>query len=182
MVGAYVDDTLKAGTPEFEVQAQQTESRFEAKERNYGDINFAGVRVEKEGSGYRLQQNRFINRLELLPMDAGFDEFRFWRHELAWATHTRPDLSATVAILAQVTCDRLERRHLRALNADIKLAQRGEDRGILQHKLEICSLELVVYTESSFANLPKGATQLGFIILLVDETKRDNVIWSSSYK
>lgn len=60
MVGAYVDDTISAGTTEFEGQAEETESRFEAKDRTYDSFTFAGIRVEKTGSEFLLHQQRYM--------------------------------------------------------------------------------------------------------------------------
>lgn len=104
------------------------------------------------------------------------------RRELAWATHTRPDLSATVAILAKVTRKQMVRGHLWSLNKGIKLSQDYKVSGMIQYKLPIDSLKLVIYTDSSFPNFPGSATQLGFIIVLTDERHRGNVLYYSRYK
>lgn len=55
------------------------------------------------------------------------------------------------------------------------------DLGIIQHLLKN-QLEVVVFSDSIFSNNHYQYTQLGFLILLIDETKRTNIVHFSSYK
>lgn len=48
--------------------------------------------------------------------------------------------------------------------------------------MDVKSVNLVVFTDFSFANLPNGSTQLAFIILLTDGTEKVNILFYSSYK
>ena len=150
--------------------------------RDFGSFTFGSIQVDPIEDGYIMHQERYCMRLQLLPKDCTFADFRSRRQELAWLNHTRPDLSAAVNLLAQVTENMFTREHVTKLNSVIKRAQEHPKRGIRQQKLDRGSLTLKVFTDSSFANNPLFKSQLGYIILLTDASGRANILHFSSYK
>ena len=129
-----------------------------------------------------MHQASYVERLAHLDDDCSFETFRSRRHELAWVTHTRPDICATVAIMSQVTSDTFERKHIKTLNDGITLAKTYPKRGLRQQSLDAKSLRIVAFSDSSFANLHDQGTQLGYIVLLVDKDMRFNWLQFASYK
>lgn len=182
LTGAYVDDTLGAGDTAFEKESEVTGERFQSKAREEGNIEFAGIQIEKEEAGFLMHQERFALKISPLSKECTFTDFRSKRHQLAWLTHTRPDLCAGVNLAAQVTEEKFERKHIKALNAIIKRAHDNSRRGIKQQTLDEKSFSLRVCTDSSFANTPDLRSQLGFIVLLCDSSGKCNILHFSSYK
>lgn len=181
MTGAYVDDIIGTGDAAFEKESEVTGERFQSKARETGNFQFAGIQIEKEG-GYLMHQERFALKIKPLSKQCTFPEFRSKRHELAWLTHTRPDIAAAVNFAAQVTESKFERKHVNALNDVIKRAHGNSKRGIRQQKLYMDTHSLRVFTDSSFANTPVLRSQLGFIILVCDASGKCNMLHFSSYK
>lgn len=86
---------------------------------------------------------------------------------------------AETAILAHITEKRL---HITQLNRAIKRAIDNPDLGLIVHQLDLKSLRIIVHTYASFANLPDHKTQLGFFVLLTDDTRRVSWLHYRSYK
>lgn len=129
-----------------------------------------------------MQQTEYAHKIQHLDKTCTFEEFRFKRHELAWIKHTRPNVPAEAAILAQITNQNFERCHVTQLNRAIKRVKDNPYLGLIVHKLDKISLRIIVHVDASFANLPDYNTQLGFVILLSDKTKRVNWLHYSLYK
>lgn len=182
VVGTYVDDTLCAGDPVFEKESRITEKKFESKEREYEKFTFAGIQVEPIEDGYLLHQERYAKRLKELPTDCTFSEYRSRRQALSWLTNTRPDICADVNLSTQVTERKWERRHVTELNSVIRYVKRTSKRGLMQRRLDMESLKIKVFSDSSFANAEEKRSQLGFVVLLCDDSGRANVLHYASYK
>lgn len=183
LTATHVDDTLSAGDASFEKLSQLTGKVFDAKPRQYENLTFAGVTVETMEDGSRLMhQADYGNKISLLEKGCTFEEFKSRRHELAWLTHTRPDVAAEAAILAQVTAELFKPIHISQLNAAIKRVKNDPRLGLIVHKLNLDTLNILVHADASFANLHDLRTQLGFVILLTDHTKRVNWLQYRSYK
>lgn len=182
MTGAYVDDTIGTEDAKFEKESEATGERFQSNARDTGSFQFAGIQIEEEEGGYLMHQERFALKITQLSKQCTFSEFRSKRHELAWLTHTRPDLAAAVNLAAQVTEPNFEKKHVKALNDVVKRAHNNSKRGIRQQLLDTETLSWRVFTDSSFANTPDLRSQLGFIILLCDASGKCNMLHFSSYK
>lgn len=100
LTGAYVDNTIGAGELQFENESMATSERFQSKERENDNFQFAGIQLEKRADGYLMHQERFARKIKLLSKDCTFSDFRSKRHELACLTHTRPDIAAAVNLPA----------------------------------------------------------------------------------
>lgn len=76
--------------------------------------------------------------------------------------------------------DKFESKRIKLANNTIKKAIAKKDRGLLQHKINKLSLKLIAFSNFSLAKYNDMGTQLGFIILLTDNTKRVNELTYSS--
>ena len=116
LAGTYVDDTLFAGDTEFLDHTEETSRRFESKDRELDSTRFSGVYIENKGNGFAIHQSNYVDRLEELGSNATFEQFRSARAQLTWLIHTRPDICARANILAQVTKDSMDKKHVKEFN------------------------------------------------------------------
>ena len=183
LLGVFVDDLLRSGEKNFNKTLENVSSRFESKPRIYDDVYFAGVHIKRqEDHTITVDQSAHIKKLEKLSRKAGFEEFRSRRHALGWLSQTRPEISATVNILSQVTDKNFQPSHIGHINNAIKLLKKTPTRGLKFVKLDEASLPIVTFDDASFSNNADGSTQLGYLILLADKTGNANVLQFASYK
>lgn len=185
VLGAYVDDCIMGGDREFQAASEEMLVKFEGKERVWDDTDFVGVRVSTaKGKGYRftLDQVAYVDNLERLSAESSFSRYASTRASLAWLAHTRPDLCSGINKLAQVTEGAYGAAAIKAYNDLVKKAQTGRDLALKYPKLDVNSLHLRVYADSSFANNHDNSTQIGYIVLLCDNTGRAHVLSFASRK
>lgn len=181
LMGTYVDDTISAGTEDFEKHTNITESKFESKPTEFDNFRFAGVYVKKISEGYMIHQESSISRLKLLDPGCTFQEFRSARARLTWMQHTRPEIAAIVNFLSQCIADTYKEK-IKLYNGTVKELQLDPSRGLKMKKLDLQTLHIKVYSDAAFANNTDLSSQLGFIILLCDKHNNCNVINFSSHK
>jgi Reverse transcriptase (RNA-dependent DNA polymerase) len=180
--GTYVDDSLLAGNDNFMKLSDKTMQLFESRDREMDNNKFAGVNIVTKSAGFETQQRDYIEKLSILPTEAPFSDFRSKRAQLAWITHTRPDICCAVNMAAQVTEGKYTEKNINDLNKTIIHLKKDPSHSLKFHKLKLKSLRLKVYSDSSFANIEDLTSQLGYIILLTDMTGICNVIHYSSHK
>lgn len=183
IVATHVDDTLSSGDKIFEKESQVTGQRADSKPRQYDTLNLSGVSIETLRHGSRLMhQSQYAAKIELLHKNCGYEKFRSRPHELAWITHTRPDVLVEAVILAQVTAESFSPCHIAQLNKVIKRVKKEPEFGLIVNQLYNESLHIIVHVDSLFTNLPDLKSQLGFVILLSDKNGRVNWLHFKSYK
>lgn len=128
----------------------------------------------------KLSQAHYIKRLQYLPLNADFKGYRSLRARLMWIVHMRPDIACAASFAAQVTQHNFSSESIELLNKIVRHVKNTPETKLEFHKLDINSLQLFVYCDSSFANLPDGKSQLDFIICLVDASLRCSVLHFSS--
>lgn len=96
LTGAYIDDIIGDGDREFEEKAKLTGAPFKSKAREYDHFQFVGIQIKTTSDRYSMNQEQFARMITVLSDGCTFSEFRSKRHELAWLTHTLPDLSSAV--------------------------------------------------------------------------------------
>lgn len=99
-----------------------------------------------------------------------------------WIVHTRPDVCAAVNILAQTVENNFSVKDIQLYNRTVKQLQETPKLGLKMQKLDIDSLHLKVFSDSSFANNKDLSSQLGYIVLLCDKHSRCNILHFSSHK
>lgn len=77
---------------------------FDAKPRQYENIEFVGVTIKtREDFSRLMHQADYGNEIQLLEKFFLSEQSRSRSHEAAWLSHSRPDVAAEATILAQVT-------------------------------------------------------------------------------
>jgi hypothetical protein len=121
--------------------------------------------------------------LKPLKNDATFSDFRSFRAKLSWVTQTRPDISCTVALAAQITANSFQVSPtdcIKQLNRAFSRVNKVPDLALRFPRLDLETLRLQVYSDASYANNADGSSQLGYIIFLTDATGEcQPILWSS---
>jgi hypothetical protein len=182
LIGTYVDDSLLAGTDYFQNLTLKSMTKFESSERELDHTKFAGVSITTVPDGIEAHQTDYVQNLCILPTDASFSDFRSKRAQLAWITHTRPEICCAVNMAAQVTETKLCEKHIRDLNKVVIHVKKDPSNALKYRKLDLESLKIKVYADSSFANNEDLTSQLGYIIMLTDKTGKCNILHYSSHK
>eukprot|EP00171_Calliarthron_tuberculosum_P022145 IDg22145t1 len=183
--GGYVDDLLRAGTPSFREHMQITREKFDMGPDEAPPCAFSGFQLSQNSEGL-LEQNQklYITKLEALPLDASFSDFRSMRMRLAWLANTRPDCLFEISQLAQVTSERFHAEKtatLRRLNKATKFAVDNYV-ALKIPKLDKHSLKVIGFSDASFANNYDLTTQLGHITFIADKNNSAVPIHFKSYK
>ena len=180
--GFFVDDGIHSGTEEFSEESRKIEQKFKATPRETNKFKFAGVQVDRDGDHAFIHQQEYSSHIKPLPTDATFIEFRSSRQKLMWLCNTRPDIACATNKLTQITEQTYGNQAIKDLNKVVHYIQRTPMRGLHYPKLDLDSLQLRAYADSSFANNADSTTQLGFIVILTDSAERANVIHYTSRK
>lgn len=91
-------------------------------------------------------------------------------------------MASEAAILTQITEELFQPTHIKQLNRAIQRIKEQPDLGLVVHQLNRDSLRIIVHADASFANLTDFRTQLGFVVLLSNHTRRVNWLHYRSYK
>lgn len=201
VVGLQTDDTLILASDEFacdEDEAIKT-ARIMTKDRSHlssaTPIKFNGAKVEihQDGSitmrrespvgGISLikphqasaTSSRGIVREKLSPKD----QYIAQRAKGAYiASICQPEASFDLSYAAQTTV--FSSADIDHLNKRLQWQITNQNRGLKFVRLDPKSLQLVVFTDSSFANNRDLSSQIGYVVCLADATNKANILhWSS---
>ena len=182
--GCYVDDILQAGTPEEKQKIQEKfKKNFELKFSDKNIFTYTGMKIDKSNPQLRtISQSEYIERLNYIDKSSDFTTYRSLRARLIWVVNTRPDIAAAVSIASSVTeKDHTSKDNL-VLNDIVNKLKKTKEIKLQYPKLDLESIRLLVYSDSSFNNRKNGKSQLGFLIALADNTNRCSIIHYSSRK
>ena len=184
MSGAYVDDILQASLPSDKPKLQKLmQENFDIRLNGQKDFTFTGIQCSTSDSLLRtMTQRDYIGRLKLLTSDTNFATFRSMRHKLAWVTNTRPDIACAVSMLTQVTERNFGQESIREANKIIKHLQKTQEISLNYPKLDMETLRILIYTDSSFNNRTDNRSQLGYIIILSDASNKCSILHYASIK
>lgn len=121
-----------------------------------------------------MHQMPYAEKISVVEKGSNFEVFRSHSHELGWITHNLPDVAGDSALLAQVTKESFKPLHIQQIYKAIKRMKKDPGIGLKVHKLEMESLRIIAFSDTSFANTSNFRTQLGFVIFLGDARNRVN--------
>lgn len=102
-IGVYVYDTIVIGNSNFEKESKLTADKFVSSAQQEDNFKFAGMEIEFHRNGsFKIHQQSFAIKIDLLPENSTFNEYRSKLHELTWLTQTRPDVLFAVNMATQV--------------------------------------------------------------------------------
>ena len=194
IICVYVDDFLWAGTKQFEKSViVKMHKLFLIGSSTSDTFKYVGLNLLTTTQGITVDQYKYASTLSPIKIshqrsalknsllsDREKTNFRCLLGQLNWlSTQTRPDLAFESCALSGV-CSKATVADMLRLN---KLVLRAST-----HPLKIqfpkmssthsCVLEC--FSDASFANLPDGGSQGGFIVFLLDDTgSRCPIFWQS---
>ncbi|KAF7565969.1 hypothetical protein PtrM4_054030 [Pyrenophora tritici-repentis] len=197
IVGMQTDDTLMLGTPAFssleEKKIQKAEFRSKPKARLTLDVqlDFDGCTLTIDASqALNLRQKGQGGRIRLVDVKAPdrAQQYTEQRARGAYIASTcQPEASFDLSVAAQAQQPSDE--DIKALNKRLKWQMENLDRGLRYVTVNLMEAKLMVFVDGSFANNKDLSSQLGFVLMLVNEsidantfTIQGNVIHHSSTK
>jgi hypothetical protein len=201
LVGLQTDDTLFVGNDDFaeQEQVQLKKAKFKAKERERltpdHDLKFNGAIIHAETTGITLTQERQCKNLKVVNTKNSTstssrgavrenlsikDQYAAQRARGAYiASVCQPEAAYDLSVAAQAV--EPTEQDIKALNKRIQWQLENAARGLRFVKLEKESLQLMVFTDASFANNKDLSSQIGYILVLADGSGRANILhWSST--
>ena len=182
---SYVDDLLRAGTPDFRKICKITNERFETSPDEELPLTFAGIQLSKSPEKtICIDQSFYLRKLEELEKDATFPSFRSMRMKLAWLANSRPDICFAISQIAQVTekvFNEDKHKAIKLLNSTIRYTV-SHPTTLKFRRLDLRSLRLIGYSDAAFANNADLSSQLGRIVFLSDKHDNASPIVFKSYK
>ena len=201
LVGLQTDDTLFLGSLDFAdlEQSNLEKAQFMAKEREVltadHPIKFNGGLIQLDVDGaITLTQERQCNNLSLIksmPTSTTSargtvrdrlspkDQYVAQRARGAYvASVCQPEASFDLSFAAQVI--EPDEGDVKALNKRLQWQIDNSTKGLRFVKLDKDALKLLVFTDASFANNKDLSSQIGFLLVLADESNQANIVhWSS---
>ena len=179
IIATHVDDFCFAGSEAFEYQViNELRKLFKIKSEEVAKFQYIGLEIKKSDSNIKIGQDEYTKKLRPIPLQNGrkledkltpieITEARQLIGQLNWlATQTRPDLSFDVsalsAILKQENVD-----CIRQINRTIKKAKKEKSQIHIPNLGNPKLLQIIAYSDASFANPTDGGSQGGYIIFLV---------------
>ena len=200
-VGLQTNDTLILATDSFADDEEDAikSARILTKKRDHltitKSIKFNGTKIELMSDGsIILEHKTHIGGISLvkdseasITSSRGIVRTKLSSKEQYIAQRARgaylasicqPEASFDLSYAAQST--EFSPDDIIALNKRLQWQLDNQDRGLKYVKLDQDDLQVVVFTDSSFANNRDLSSQIGFVICLADSTSKANIIhWSS---
>ena len=134
------------------------------------------VKLETDKS-ITINQSRQISKIQLVKQSPS--EYIAQRARGAYiATVSQPERAFGFSFAAQVSGKPTEEQ-VNFLNKQLTWQSEHPDRGLRYVPLDLATLRVVVFTDSSFAN-NADSSQIGFVVLFADKYNNANIIhWAS---
>ena len=173
-----VDDSYDHGDDEF-IRAEERESvRFQCKPRRIldkGDSSeFNGCRIHIDRNGtHSITQSE---KLRAITEPKTRDELVSARAQVQYiGSCTRPDLCAPVQLMASTVQDPSDKTYSE-MRKIIAWCHETSGVGIKYVPLDEESSRLALFTDASFANADRLKSQLGFVLVILDDNNNANII------
>lgn len=183
--GCYVDDILRCGTQEFRRHCLTTNDKLEMADDERIPCTFTGFRLSYDSHhDVQLDQHRYVEKLRPLSENGTYKDLASLRMQLAWLSHSRPDLLFEVSQLTQITSDAFDENHISIIKQANKVVKMDhEHQATLRFpKLDLDTLRIIWISDASFANNRDLTSQLGYLVFLADGNDRIVSLCLKSYK
>jgi len=101
---------------------------------------------------------------------------------MAWIVMTRPDVACAISMTARHTEETFSQTAIKEVNAIVRYLRKTRDLSLNYPRLDVNTLRIAVYADSSFNNRENARSQLGYIIILADASNKCCIIQYSSRK
>jgi hypothetical protein len=200
VVGLQTDDTLILGDKAF-AQAEQDEldtAKFLAKDRDEltdrTPLKFNGGLIHLTAGSITLTQPQQCKNVRKVTTGQATttsikgitrtvnskDQYIAQRARGAYiASMCQPEASYDLSFAAQVINPTI--KDVKSLKKRLEWQNNNPERGLKFVRLDVDTLQLLVFADASFANNKDLSSQIGYVIVLADASKNANIIhWSST--
>lgn len=189
IVGLQTDDTLYLGTPDY-----VTQEETELKKAGYlakatqkltdKDLVFNKGNISRIDDRIELTQQRQCDKINVIDTTEDFKTaYIKERARGAYIVSTcQPEAAFSLSYAAQTT--EPDKDDVDRLNSRLKWQLENHTRGLRFIKLKLREeLKLLVFVDASFANNKDMSSQIGYVIILANEQKRDsgNIMFKGIY-
>ena len=178
IVGLQTDNSLIADTTEFmdiesrELHAAGLLAKPSERLTPKQPLEFNGFVITLENN-IRISQLRQAKKIQLLTKSFTKEQYVAQRARGAYiATVSQPQAAFALSYAAQIT----EPTYEDAQYLNRCLSWQMEGRGLTFVKLDMTSLRIVAFTDSSFANNKDLSSQIGYVIALANAQNKANII------
>ena len=190
VLAVHVDDFLWAGTHLFEKEViSRIRDVFSVGKEASESFKYLGLGLSQTNDRIILSQKDYVDMLNTVSIDrkrakdsqlssAEQTILRSKVGQLLWlAKQTRPDIAFDIAM----TASKLKTSTIEDLKRVNKLLRKVRNDPVSLNFKELGEhVELLLYSDASFGNLPDGGSQGGFVIMALGETGKVNpVTWQS---
>ena len=189
----FVDDILYAGDDTFDAVVIKLKQQFVVGSENVSKFHYIGINIKQYPNAIVISQSDYVAKLEPIPLTS-IDTSNSSRElvevektllrgalgQLNWLSGiTRPEISFSVSeISSRITSSNVG--DILSINKTIKFVK-SSPAYITIRKLDLSSLKIVSFSDSSFNNLPKGNSQGAHVVFLADDKNNScPVSWSSN--
>lgn len=174
ILGAYVDDNLFSRSDDIENSISFTADCFELKPIERDNVEFFGLNRSEESfdgkRNFRANHPAYLSKLRVMPTEATFALFSSVIAAFVWLSHSLPDICCAVSRAAQVTEKTFALSNVKELNEATAYAFDSKDIALVYAPLTRESLNICACADASFSSIIDLTFQLGFIILLCDDS------------
>lgn len=177
MVVLQVDDSFGTGSSEFLKQEEAASTIFKSKPRKIFEVdsklNFNGGLIHRDTyQSFTVSQP---DKLKNIKMSTNPSEQKTFKHQMQYVgSYCRPDILSFAQLLHENNANQI-----RSLYDYI---QRTTEQGLRFVSLDLNTIQLVTLSDSSFNNATNNFSQMGYLILLLDDQNNENIIQYSSRK
>ena len=190
IVAIHVDDFLWSGNQYFDHTIEKLRLKFEVGKEEESSFRYLGLKLNHFSDKITLDQSDYVEKIKpmVIKRDQGVgdsslsdyakDQLRSKIGQLLWLNNqTRPDISFEVCSLA-ANFKNASSKDIQLLNKTIKKVHE------FPAHINFFNLgkvkKIVVYTDASLGNLPDGGSQGAYLIFLVGENGKSNLVsWQS---
>jgi hypothetical protein len=178
-----VDDSFGHGTEAFLDSEELASSRFDCKPRLLFNINtsarFNGTNVQRTMHGFTIHQRDKLDKIRRPETDKDLISVRAALQYIAGCT--RPDIASCVQLLSSAVASPT-RQTYNEMAQILNWLEKTDDLQLKFVPLDMQTIRMVVFTDASFANASNLASQLGFVVCLVDDGGNANIVHYGSQR
>lgn len=126
---------------------------FVNSESKHEDTIFAGARLNEMDPGLEISQHQYTRNIKIPPSDGYVNDYWLLRHNLSRLEHKRREIRSSDNMAAWVNERKFSKDEICCINT-IARHLNGEDPQVplSNHKLDLNTVRLKVYSYCSFAN------------------------------
>jgi hypothetical protein len=124
---------------------------------------FIGLELSRTERAIRVVMKQYIDKLEFLPDDATFEDYASLRACLLWLSHARPDVAAFASLCASDKKEDVDGTVVSAMNKTFARLKDTADLASIYPALDVDTLRMVLYADSSFTNRRDKVRSLGML-------------------